>query len=266
MTQVNTYWSSGALGDKHSGACVGVAGEGLPAAYYYTHGNLTVRQNEDGTIDINQSSLVVEQNGISNASGGGWGADTWWFHGLYVSRSSFTLYDGPGGPSGYGSGVKVWDDGKISHEGYGTGNARDHYSWLSSGSSTGWKRIANSIHDLQHNTDNTVIYLYAGGIIDYSSTPTSDISIPAARIALASTGEGPGIETLFEYYPWQRMINNTWYSLNREGGQSDNAGLFRMADVYNKCTNIQGGTASDQHGFTYNEGWQVSPKSGEGAL
>lgn len=270
MTSVNTSWRNGALGNKHGSGCVGVAGEGLPAAYYYTHGNLTIRQNSDGTIDVNQTSLTVEQNEISNAEAdGSWAEDTWWFHGLYISRSSFTLKDGPSGPSGYGSGVKVWNAGKISHQGQGSGNATSHYSWLSGGSSTGWQRIASSINDLQHNAANTEIYLYAGGLIDYSNTPTTSISIPAAKITLQSTGTGgnddPTIPTLFEYYPWQRMINNEWYSLNREGGTSNSAGLFRLVGSYNKCTNIQGGATANQHGFTYNNGWQVSPKSGKGA-
>lgn len=268
-TEVTTSWSSGGLGDKHSsgGSCVGVAGEGLPSAYYYTHGALVIRQNADGTIDIKQSSLSVEQDGISNAtSDESWGADTWWFHGLYASRSSFTLYDGPSGPSGYGSGVQLWSDGKISHQGQGTGNASSHYSWLSGGSSTGWKRIANSINELEHNQANTEIYIYVGGLIDYSSTPTTNISIQAKRVTLISSGT-PGIPSLFDYYPWERHLNNNWMSLNREGGQSTTAGLFRKKNgSWTSCTNRVESNTNNDHGFRYNNGWQKSPKSGQGAI
>lgn len=264
---VSTSWSSGGW-DKHSAGCVGVAGSGLPSAYYYTHGNLDIRQNDDGSIDINQTSLTVEQNAISDANtDGGWGSDTWTFHGLYINKTSFTLYDGPSGPSGYGAGVQAWSPGHISHEGYGSssGNPSSHYSWLSSGSSTGWHRIANSVEELSHNADQTELYLYAGGIIDYASTPTDSISIPAQRIVLRSTGNPPIID-LFKYYPWQRRIDNIWYSLNRKGGSQKEVGLFRLNNEYQPCTNRMGTSTTEDHGFVYNNGWQKSPKSGEGAV
>lgn len=266
---VSTSWSSGSW-DKHSAACVGVAGTGLPSAYYYTHGNLNIRQNDDGSIDIQQTSLSVEQNNISDANtDGGWGSDTWTFHGLYINKTAFTLYDGPSGPSGYGAGVQVWSSGHISHQGYGSESSdpTSHYSWLSSGSSSGWKRIANSVEELDHNSAQTEIYLYAGGIIDYASSPTSSISIPSQRIVLRASGE-PGIPELFKYYPWQRRINNIWYSLNRSGGSQRVIGLFRrLNNEYQPCTNKVGSTiTADDHGFRYNNGWQKSPKSGEGAV
>lgn len=264
-TIVTTNWSCGALGDKHGTGCVGVAGTGLPSAYYYAHGTIQVRQNDDGSIDINASSLTVEQTAISNAKpDGSWGGDSWWFHGLYISRYSFTLYDGPNGPSGYGSGVQAWSDGKISHQGYGTGNASSHYSWLSSGGSNGWQRIANSINELESNASHTELYLYAGGLIDYSSTPTSSISIQAARITLHSS-EDPGIPVLFDYYPWERRIGGSWMSLNRDGGMSTTCGLFRKeSNAWDPVLNSMG-TGGKANGFRYNNGWQKSPKTGQGA-
>lgn len=264
---VNATWSSGSRGNKHpsGGACVGVAGAGLPSAFYATNGNISVRMDDDGSIWINETSLTVQQDAISNANtDGSWGGDSWWFHGLYVSTRGFTLVDGPGGPSGYGSGVLAYNGGKISHDGYGTGNASSHYSWLSGGSSTGWQKIANSVDELEHSADNTVIYLYAGGLIDYNSTPTTSISISAARIAL--NAPTPGFTQFFDYYPWERRMSNDWKSLNREGGKSTTAGLFRRSSgVWNPCTNTTSSDNSKNHGFRYNNGWQKSPKSGTGA-
>lgn len=267
-TVVNTSWNSGSLGNKSTPTCVGVAGQGLPSAFYRAGGNLSVRLNDDGTVDINETSLTVEQSAISNVGGEayGWGADTWWFHGLYISKSSFTLYDGPSGPSGYGAGVLAYNGGKISHQGQGTssGNPSSHYSWLSGGSSGGWKRIANNIMELSHSSDYKHLYVYAGGLIDFDHTPTTGISITAARIELTSDGS-PGIESLFDYYPWERYINDGFYSLNRNGGPSSqqSVGLFRYENGWQPVGND---LASRSDGQRYNNGWQKSPKSGKGAI
>lgn len=77
-------------------------------------------------------------------------------------------------------------------------------------------------------------------------------------------GSGSGFEVLFEYYPWERRIDNNWYSLNREGPDSTSAGLFKKSGAWNKALNIEG-DADQSHGFRYNNGWQISPKTGEGA-
>lgn len=266
--QVSTSWSCGSRGNKQDVSCVGVAGTHLASAYYYTGGGLTIRQNDDGTIDVMQTSLDVQQDSISNAeSDGSWSADTWWFHGLYVSRTAFTLNDGPSGPSGHGEGVKVWSDGKISHDGYPGGNPSSHYSWLSSGSSTGWQRIASNIEQIEHSSDGSELYLYAGGLIDYSGSADQVISIPSVRITLRAITGGGSIQSFFKYYPWERRISGTWYSLNRNGGTSTSAGLFRMVSgSWRPCTNTSGSSVtSDDHGFRYNSGWKKSPKSGQGA-
>lgn len=262
---VNTKWSSGYLGNKHpdGGSCVGVAGEGLPSAFYYVHGKLTIEVDDDGAVWLNQTSLTVEQNDISNVGGGGWGADTWTFHGLYISKDQFTLYDGPGGPSGYGEGVQVWSSGHISHD--MAGLPTSHYSWLSSGSSNGRKKIANSIQDLiKHgnvNEDYTEIYFYAGGLIDFSSTPTTSISVKAAKIVL--TSEDGFIADLFDYFPWQRRLSSKWYSLDRDGTSQNVTGLYRKVNSsWRKCTNTLSSGTSNDHGFVYNNGWQKSPRSG----
>lgn len=253
-----TSFSSGALNNKKTVSCVGVAGTGLPAAYYYVHGSINVIVTDMDDVYLQMTSLTVEQNDISDAEeDGSWGSDTWTFHGLYVSTKSFTLTDGPSGASGYGEGKQLWSSGHISHQGYGTGNASSHYSWLSSGSSTGLQRIG-ALEILEHNADYSEIYLYAGGLIDYKSSPTSSISIPSARITLKA--DQPIIEQ--NYYPWERMISNTWYSLNRNGPDSISAGLFRLSGSYQKCLNSDSG---DNHGFRYSNGWKASPKSGQGA-
>lgn len=262
MAIVSTSWSSGTLRTKNSDgswptttkSCVGVAGQGLPSAFYYAHGILQIEIRNDG-VYIKQNSLTIEQNGITNT-----GEDTWTFQGLYISKNTFTLEDGPNGPSNV-NGKKVYNSGKISHN-YDEGVSR-HYSWLSSGDSTGWQKIANNINELEHNQSKTEIYLYAGGLIDFTATPTNNISIEAEKITLQSNGT-PGISSLFAYFPWQRRIDNEWKSLNRNGSDSTTVGLFRMISNYNPCLNRTDDQANS-HGFTYNNGWQVSPKSGQGA-
>lgn len=264
MTIVSTTWSSGVLGDKRQTSCVATAGQNKLGAYYHAAGNLEIRQNSDGSIDIRQTSLTLEQNGISNAtSSGGWGSDTWTFHGLYVSRSPFSLYDGPEGPSGFGEGVKVWSEGHISHEGYGTGNASNHYTWLSSGGSTGWQRIANSINEVEH-TGNTEVFLYLGGLIDFASSATNGINIDAERVIMRPESD---FSDFFEYYPWAIRKNGEWQSLNREGPKSTTAGLFiRKNGVFRPCTNRPGDDTSNDHGFMRVNGvWRKSPKLGKGA-
>lgn len=271
-TTVNARWSSGSTSDRHLASCVGVAGDGLPSAFYYVGGNITVRQNEDGTIDVNQTSLTLHQYGISDANtSGGWGSDTWTFHGLYASKTRFTLTDGPGGPSGYGSGVIVWNAGHISHEGYGSpsGNPSSHYSYLDGNvTSTGWKKLANNVNELEHSSDYKKIYIYLGGLIDYVATPTTSISISSVRVELSATGN-PDFSALFDYYPWERYIEDDFYSLNRKGGPSAQreVGLFRLEN--NKWEPVSNDTYSDlskQNGQRYKDGWKKSPKSGKGAV
>lgn len=274
-TIVNASWECGDLGSKHDGGCVGVAGKGLPSAYYRAFGNISVKLEDDGSVWVNQTSLTVDQSGISNQSStGGWAStDPWYFHGLFVSTSSFTLTDGPSGPSGYGNGVKVWSDGTIEHDKSGTPSS--HYSYLSNSSSTGWQKLANSIDELSHNNSNEIVYVYIGGLIDFNATPTNSIDIEAVKVSVSSTSD-PGISSLFEYFPWERyiQINNslTWASLNRDGSKSTTSGLFRMAYTNNQfswmpCTNRPGNTStSNDHAFRYNgEEWEKSPKSGLGA-
>lgn len=264
-TNVSASWSSGSLGDKHTATCVGVAGKGLPSAYYYCTGTFELRLNADGTIDVRCPSFVCKQTEISNIGADGLFAEDWTFHGLYVNRTSFTLYDSPSGPSGYGSGVKVISNGTITHN--RNQPAGSHDSWLTGATSTGWHRVANNIDQLSHNADWSQVYLYCAGLIDYNATPTDSISIAAARVTLTKPSQdAPWVDDWIDYYPWERMISGEFYSLNRDGGPSQQTatGLFRkVSGVYRPVGNTDSG--DDDHGFRYNNGWKKSPKSGKGA-
>lgn len=267
-TIVSTTWASGSLGNKHpdGGACVGVAGKGLPSAYYYSHGTLSVKQEDDGSIWLNQTTLTVEQNAISNATtSGAWGSQFWTFDGLWAQKTPFSVYDGPSGAhwNNWVDGVRLWNAGNVSHDGYPNGNPSSHYSWLSGGSSTGWQKIANSVDELESNSAHDRLYVYICGYIYYGSVPTDDIEVHSIRVELTGSGT-PGIPELFEYYPWERRIDGIWYSLNRNGGKATDAGLFRKSGgAWNPCTNRLSGEPN--HGFRYNGGWQKSPKTGTGA-
>lgn len=264
---VSAPWLSGSLGGKHTPSCVGVAGEGLPSAYYYCSGTFDLRLNGDGSIDVSCPSFVCKQSGISNVGlDGSFGTD-WTFHGLYVNKTSFTLYDSPLGPSGYGAGVKVYSNGTVVHN--HNQSASSHDSWLSGATSTGWQRLANSINELAHNADWSQVYLYCAGLIDFDATPTTSISISAAQIVLekpTNQPDVPWVDEWIDYYPWERIISGEYYSLNRDGGPSQQTatGLFRMvSNAYRPVSNTD--SNDDNHGFRYNNGWQKSPKSGKGA-
>jgi len=264
-SNVSAAWSSGKLEDKYTETCVGVAGKDLPSAYYYCSGTFELRLNADGTIDVRCPSFVCKQSEISNVGADGSYAEDWTFHGLYVSKTSFTLKDGPSGPSGYDSGVKVISSGTVTHD--RNQPASSHDSWLTGATSIGWSRLANSVNELAHSADWSQVYVYCAGIIDYNATPTSSISITAARITLSKPGDDdPWIDDWIDYYPWERRISGEFHSLNRDGGPSQQTatGLFRkVSNAYRAVGNTDGD--DDNHGFRYNGGWKKSPKSGKGA-
>lgn len=105
---------------------------------------------------------------------------------------------------------------------------------------------------------NLVIWL--GGCSTYNvDKPVYPYSKPISFYA-----NPPLRDQILKYFPWERRISNVWYSLNREGSTSTSAGLFRIRNgAWSPVTNIE--TGNDDHGFRYNNGWQKSPKSGQGA-
>lgn len=114
------------------------------------------------------------------------------------------------------------------------------------------------------NEAGTELFYYVAGYINTNSGSVLSraLSMDAVKLSLTST-DNP---EFFEYYPWQRMIEGRWMSLNRDGGKSTTIGLFRKLNgTWNPCTNMDSPDISKQHAFRYNNGWQRSPKSGEGA-
>lgn len=275
MTAVITKsFTSGAYGNKRAASCVGVAAAGtLSSAFFYASGTLSMRQNEDGSIDVKMDSFDTRQSGISNALQSDddvmWGSNTWTFQGLWCNRSSFTIHDGPSGPSGF-TGLLLSSTGHISHEGYtyegGTGgNPSNHVCTLDSISSTGWKHLADAVTDLQYEERDgkIVATVYLGGLIAYSNTPDDDISLTSAAVSFGDFESG-GIEEFFDWYPWSRRISGAWRSLNRDGGPNaqQSTGLFRResglwAPVSNSLVN-------DSNGFRRVSGeWQASQEDQE---
>ena len=77
-----------------------------------------------------------------------------------------------------------------------------------------------------------------------------------------------GLQEVLDYYPWERHNGQTWVSLNRDGGprSQQNTGLFRHDGTkWQPVSNSESSDPDKQHGFRYNNGWQKSPKSGQGA-
>lgn len=103
-------------------------------------------------------------------------------------------------------------------------------------------------------------WVWLSGAVSYGTPTNDDVWMSSTKIQIDSTEI---LDILFDYFPWERRISGTWYSLNREGPRSTTAGLFRLNGTWTPCTNQQSG--SNNHGFRYNNGWQRSPKSGQGA-
>lgn len=127
--------------------------------------------------------------------------------------------------------------------------------------SYGYIQVPN-IANWDKNADSTELYYYMAGYIDTNSNLTlqNAITMDAVKLAISSSYN----PEFFEYFPWQRRLGGVWMSLNRNGLNST-TGLYRMVNgIYRPCTNMHG-NASKSHGFIYNNGWQISDKSGQGA-
>lgn len=107
------------------------------------------------------------------------------------------------------------------------------------------------------------LYYYILGWVDtrsYSAGTQEAIAMSSQEIIITRDD----IPELFEFFPWERRMLNTWYSLNREGPDSTNAGLYRKTSgSWSPLKNKYSGTPN--HGFRYSNGWQRSPKTGTGA-
>lgn len=109
--------------------------------------------------------------------------------------------------------------------------------------------------------NNQRITLYALGMV-LSNMPTTVNEINTLN-AYPLTIDVPA--KLLKYYPWERRINNIWYSLNRNGYDSTESGLFRRENGKWAPVLNSGIASEEQNGFRYKNGWVKSPKSGTGA-
>lgn len=236
---------SGTEEAKSTPSCVGVATEGLTRLYTYfrVSGTATFRQNDDGTIDFKVNSVTISQDNVQND---GYPNSPFYFHGLYANRNPFTIYDDPSGHSNF-IGLKVTSAGNMTHSG-NPGTCSGTFSGLN------YVRIANNISELIGDGENVKVFI--GGLVDYQATPTGNVTINAMDLNFEADN---GFDEFLDYYPWERKINGTWKSLNRS---ESGAGLYRK--VSGSWVGLKNGGETN-HGFRYNNGWQVSPKSGQGA-
>lgn len=125
----------------------------------------------------------------------------------------------------------------------------------------GYKKTMN-FEDWPNTNIGITMYALAAVLSNMPTTVNDNCTLTAHPLVIDANSN----PKLFKYYPWERKINGEWWSLNRNGGQSTTAGLFRKVNgVWTPCTNRTVADTSQDHGFRYNNGWKKSPKSGKGA-
>lgn len=238
---VDASFTSGSYGSKATSSCVGIAGAGLPSAFFYAEGELAIERRDDGSIWVNCMGFSCKQSGMSNANTDGtWGDDDWTFQGLYCSRSDFDVNITSSGIST--AGYAVTGTAHMTHEGYtgaGTtgGSPISHVVASDAVSSKGWVRVASSINEVEHTADGETLYLYFAGGITFSQAVTSSITINAVRIPFT----GQEVPQLFDYVPCAVRSGASWLSCNREGGKLQ----LKVGGGWRDCKNSYGDGESD---------------------
>lgn len=243
----------------------GVPGtNGHSSAQFITDISVYICVMDDGTTYLAPNGGTVSRNLNDLTHISGW---TSWPLTLYGCDKPFSAYATAGGVSLSDPSAKTFYTGELALTGAnGSSNANCTVTSVSppaKGSSyipEGFVQV-NPVSQWQRSENGDTIYYYAlGYVYNGGSVTTEAIAMNSVQFSITVQD----VPELFEYYPWQRMIDREWYSLNRNGGKATTAGLFRKINgAWTPMTNIQGG--SNSHGFVYNNGWQISPKSGKGA-
>lgn len=126
--------------------------------------------------------------------------------------------------------------------------------------SNGWKKTLR-LEDWPMQAASVTLYALAMVLSNMPTVVNDAITLDAYPLTITAD-DNP---RLFNYYPWERRINNIWYSLNRQGPSSTDAGLFRMKSGKWEPVHNSPGNGGKANGLRYNNGWQKSPKSGTGA-
>lgn len=249
---VTSSFTSGAYGAKATQSCIGIAGAGLPSAFFYTTGTISIKREDDGSVWVKCDALSASQDSMSNANtDGSWGDDDWTLQGFFCNKSSFTLTIDSSGQ--HASGVNLISAVHMSHEGYGTGNASSHRVYSDAITSKGWLKVADSIDSLEHTSDGETLYLYFAGGVTFSQAVTSAITVNSVKIAFT----GQEIPQLFDYVPCAVRSGSDWLSCNREGGKLQ----LKSGGSWGDLTNSYGD--GESHVFIRKDGgWVNSEKIG----
>lgn len=223
MVEVSVSFASGTLGVKDSQSCVGIAGAGLPSAYFYAEGELTVQNRGAEGVWVRCDRFYCEQMHMSNAEpSGAWGTDDWTLQGLFAAKSSFTLTIDSTGQ--HAVGVNLIEPVHMSHN-YEQ-SATDHTVWSDAVTSKGFVKLADSAEELPHSADGKTMWLYLAGGITFSQAVTDPVSVTAVEVPMT----GGDIPILFDYIPCAVRFGAGWLSCNREGGtlQLKDGGSWRV--------------------------------------
>lgn len=211
MVEVTVSFTSGARGNKKQQSCIGIAGAGLPSAYFYAEGTLTIQNRGSDGVWVRCDSFYCNQWHMSNAEpSGAWGTDDWTLQGLFASKSAFTLTIDSSGQ--HAAGVNLIDPVHMSHD-YSQ-SASDHTVWSDAITSKGFQKVADSAAELPHSEDGKVMWLYLAGGITFSQSVTDPVEVNAAEVSMT----GGDIPVLFDYIPCAIKAGSAWKSCNREGG------------------------------------------------
>lgn len=203
-----------------------------------------------------ENDVYIALNGGSCGGGGsGLYKNTPWYVHFGFDKHAFTVdsYDDlPNRQSricelGAGvNGADVWVDATIPN--VSAVNVGDDASALGSG----WY-YAGKVEDLERD-GNSAIYLYVAYPVENTGGTVNTLDISSYQIRIDDSSVVPSI---FEYYPWGRIISNEWRSHNRQGGS-----LKRYNSGWQDVKNTYGSTANSK-GFRYNgSSWDISPVTG----
>lgn len=123
-------------------------------------------------------------------------------------------------------------------------------------SNDNWKKVAN-FDDWPNEAASITMYASCPVLSNMPTTVNQAISLDSYPLVINAESN----PKLFKYYPWSRY-NGGWQSLNRQGPETDSAGLHRFNGSWIRETNKPTtDTTADDHVHRYNgTSWVKSPK------
>lgn len=266
--------NSGDYNDSDTVSLFGTPGkQGISAGYYRCDIDLHLALCDDMSLWIAPAGGTVAAGHKRGSNRANWTPILYaypdQFYAYFPVGGHITHYLGAEPPGGTVIDAATVFSGFESSTSSGGTEGSVSYTMYSYGAATvgqeppsGYVKVNSNITTSGSDSSSRTAWTWLSGVVSYGSPDTDPIWMPSQKVSISSNEI---LDLIFDYYPWQRRISDIWYSLNRNGSSSTSAGLFRRIDgSYSKCTNVNG-DASKSHGFRYNNGWQVSPKSGQGA-